>query len=171
MADNGALTLREAEVGADDDFVTGLIVPYLAWASRRLLDEYGVEDPPTDPSGVRQSLAAFRRPHGVLLLAERDGRAAGIGALRQLSDTVAEVKRMYVVPGFRGSHIGSAILDRLIDSARAMGATTLRLDTCRFMSDAQRLYRSRGFGERGPYEGTEIPPALQPHWVFFERIL
>jgi hypothetical protein len=52
-----------------------------------------------------------------------------------------------------------------------MGAATLRLDTCRFMSDAQRLYRSRGFAERTPYEGTEIPPRLQHHWVFFERSL
>ena len=41
---------------------------------------------------------------------------------------------MYVVPDFRGRHISSAILDRLIAEARAMGATTLRLDTCRSVS-------------------------------------
>jgi hypothetical protein len=23
--------------------------------------------------------------------------------------------------------------------------------------------------ERPPYEGTEIPPRLQDHWIFFER--
>ncbi len=39
------------------------------------------------------------------------------------------------------------------------------------MSDAQRLYRSRGFVERTPYEGTEIPEHLQRHWMFFERRL
>jgi len=50
-----------------------------------------------------------------------------------------------------------------------MGATTILLDTCRFMTDAQRLYRSRGFVERSPYEGTEIPPRLQDLWIFFER--
>jgi hypothetical protein len=39
------------------------------------------------------------------------------------------------------------------------------------MSDAQRLYRSRGFAERDRYEGSEIPARLQQHWVFFERRL
>ena len=37
-----------------------------------------------------------------------------------------------------------------VDPLRAraeMGATTVLLDTCRFMTDAQRLYRSRGFVE------------------------
>jgi hypothetical protein len=34
---------------------------------------------------------------------------------------------------------------------------------------AQRLYSSRGFVERSPYEGTEIPPRLQHLWIFFER--
>jgi N-acetylglutamate synthase-like GNAT family acetyltransferase len=107
----------------------------------------------------------------VFLIAESDGRPAGIGALRHLSDDVAEVKRMYVVPAFRGRHISSAILDRLISEARVMGATSLRLDTCRFMSDAQRLYRSRGFTECRRYEGSEIPPRLEQHWVYFERRL
>lgn len=50
-----------------------------------------------------------------------------------------------------------------------MQAVVVRLDTCRFVTDAQRLYRSRGFEERGPYEGTEIPSRLQEHWLFFER--
>jgi GNAT superfamily N-acetyltransferase len=171
MQDTGTWELREAEVGIDDAAIAGVMVEYLEWAHGRLLELYGVDDPPTDPRLVCQSLHEFRRPHGVLLLAESDGRPAGIGALRRLSADIAEVKRMYVVPTFRGRRISSAILDRLIREARAMGATTLRLDTCRFMSDAQRLYRSRGFAERTPYEGTEIPPRLQHHWVFFERSL
>ena len=76
---------------------------------------------------------------------------------------------MYVVPAARSLHVGSAMLDRLIDEARAMDSRTLRLDTCRFMTDAQRLYRSRGFAERSPYPESEIPPLLQRYWLFFER--
>jgi GNAT superfamily N-acetyltransferase len=161
--------LREAEAGIDDATIASVMVEYLEWAHMRLLELYGVDHPPTDPHLVSQSLPELRRPHGVLLLAECDGRPAGIGALRRLSPDVAEVRRMYVVPTFRGRHISSAILDRLIAEARAMGARTLRLDTCRFMSDAQRLYRSRGFEERGPYEGSEIPARLDRHWIYFER--
>jgi hypothetical protein len=45
------------------------------------------------------------------------------------------------------------------------------LDTVRFMADAQRLYRARGFVEREPYEESEIPRHLREHWLFFERAL
>jgi GNAT superfamily N-acetyltransferase len=164
-------TLREATPGADDDAVAALMVEYLTWAVRRLREEYGVDDPPTEPALVRGSLAAYRRPDALILLAEADGRAVGVGALRRHDARVAEVKRMYVTPDARLRHVGSAILDRLIEEAGMMGARILRLDTCRFMTDAQRLYRSRGFVERTPYPETEIPPRIQQHWLFFESRL
>jgi ribosomal protein S18 acetylase RimI-like enzyme len=88
-----------------------------------------------------------------------------------LGPDIAEVKRMYVDPRWRGNHVGSAILDALLAEARAREARMIRLDTCRFMTSAQALYRSRGFTERPPYEGTEIPERLQQHWIFFEREL
>jgi GNAT superfamily N-acetyltransferase len=76
---------------------------------------------------------------------------------------------MYVAPAWRNRQVGSAILDQLLDIAVQMGASTVLLDTCRFMTDAQRLYRSRGFVERSPYEGTAIPLRLQHLWISFER--
>lgn len=163
--------LREAIPGADDQVVTQLFVEYLTWAHPKLRDEYGIEDPPTSPNEIAATLVGFRRPNGVLLIAEQAGRAVGVGALRRHSPMVAEVKRMFVRPQARSLHIGSSILDRLVEEARAMGAQILRLDTVRFMTDAQRLYRSRGFVERPPYEGTEIPEPFHGYWLFFERAL
>lgn len=161
--------MREAEPGSDDEVAATLMVEYMTWAHRRLHDEYGVDEPPADPSLVRESLDNFRRPTGMLLLVENAGRPVGVGGVRGLGEGVAEIKRMYVVPEARGLHIASGMLDRLIAEAQRTGATTLRLDTCLFMTDAQRLYRSRGFVEREAYEGTEIPPRLQHLWLFFER--
>jgi len=145
------------------------MVDYLNWANARLRKEYGIEDPPTDPASVADSLALYRRPNAMLLIAERAGQVIGVSALRRHDGGVAEVKRMYVIPDARSLHVGSAMLDRLIEEATAMNARTLRLDTCRFMTDAQRLYRSRGFRERPAYPESEIPPRLQQHWIFFER--
>ena len=68
-------------------------------------------------------------------------------------------------------HLGSAILDGLLDEALSRSSRIVRLDTCRFMTDAQRLYRSRGFEERAPHEGTEIPERIRQHWIIFEREL
>jgi ribosomal protein S18 acetylase RimI-like enzyme len=118
---------------------------------------------------VRASLEAYQPPRGRLLLASSAGLPVGVGALRLLPDGAAEIKRMYVVPEARSLRIGSRLLDSLIDSAVQAGAEVIRLDTAQFMTAAHRLYRSRGFIERPPYEGTEIPAGLHKRWLFFER--
>lgn len=144
---------------------------YLTWGNRRLREAYGLAEVPSDPAKVGESLAAYRAPAGVLLVAEHQGQVIGIAALRRLGPEVAEVKRMYVAPPARAMRAGSALLDRLLEVAGGWGARRVRLDTARFMADAHRLYRSRGFVERPPYEGSEIPAHLQEHWLFFERAL
>jgi GNAT superfamily N-acetyltransferase len=164
------VVLREAN-RQDDDAVVALMSSYLDWALGALRERHGVEEPPTDVSLVRESLAGLRRPEALILLAEQRGRAVGVGALRGLTGGVVEVKRMYVDPSARGAGVGAALLDRLLDEGRRAGASVARLDTCEFMKDAQRLYRSRRFLEREPYEGTEIPERLQRYWLFFERSL
>jgi ribosomal protein S18 acetylase RimI-like enzyme len=78
---------------------------------------------------------------------------------------------MYVTPKTRSLGIGSRLLDRLLEAAAETGATVVRLDTAGFMSAAHGLYHSRGFTERPPYEGSEIPTHLHEHWLFFERDL
>ena len=171
MAESSGVDIRAAVPGLDDDAVVRLMTEYMTWAHERLASEFGVHDPPADPSEVREHLDDFRAPMGALLLAESNGSAAGVGALRMLGVDVAEVKRMYVNPRWRGLHLGSALLDQLLDEARARGVQVVRLDTCRFMASAQGLYRSRGFQERPPYRGTEIPEHLQKYWIFFERDL
>ena len=162
--------LREPETESDLDAVVALMTEYLVWGRERLLQEYGIEDPPGDPALIRQGLGQYRSPDGLLVLAEMDDGPVGVGALRLLSQDVAEVKRMYVTPHARGFHIGSAILDRLLHEADARKVPIVRLDTARFMGQAHGLYGSRGFIERDPYPGTEIPPDLQQHWRFFERV-
>lgn len=159
-------------LGTDAEAVTALIVEYLTWATGRLHEEFGVHESPTDLGSITESLPAFAPPAGVMTVAEQDGELIGVGALRLLEPGVSEVKRMYVSPRSRARGLGSALLDSLVEDASAvLGAATVRLDTCRFMADAQRLYLSRGFVERTPYEGTEIPPHLQQYWRFFERDL
>jgi GNAT superfamily N-acetyltransferase len=161
--------IRDAVPDVDDDAVTGLVVEYLTWAHERLAHDYGVREPPTDPGNVKEGLAQFQTSTSRLLLLEVDGQPAGVGAFRFLRPDVAEVKRMFVSPRWRGRHLGAALLDRLLSDAHALGSTTELLDTCCFMTEAQRLYRSRGFVERPPYDGTEIPERLRHLWIFFER--
>src|SRR6266508_3683765 len=62
--------IREAYSDADDAAAATLMAAYLTWAHDRLREEYGVQEEPADPSQVAAALGAYRRPSGVLLLAE-----------------------------------------------------------------------------------------------------
>lgn len=165
-----AVVIRRADLPREADEITKLLVDYMTTALQELRETFGIEDSPTDVAGLRDSLREYEDPSKALFVAEdAAGGLVGVAGLRTLEPGVVEVKRMYVVLECRGQRVGSGLLDRLLEEATGKGASTVRLDTVRFMADAQRLYRSRGFVERTPYEGTEIPPHLQKYWIFFER--
>jgi GNAT superfamily N-acetyltransferase len=171
MTTGRSVRLREAATTLDDDAIVDLNAEYLTWVHAQLAEEYGLERLSVDVGEVREMLSKFRRPKGAAFLAEIDGEPVGVVGVRTLHEGVVEIKRMYVRPAWRGAHVGSALLDRALREAPSMGAAKVHLDTVRFMTDAQRLYRSRGFLECPPYDGTEIPPEVQTHWLFFEKDL
>ena len=166
------LVVRRADESAGDlEAVTNLMTEYLQWALTMMAKDNVVFPGSFDSNSVRKGLGAYRPPKGRLLIAERGKKAVGIVALRSLDTGIFEIKRMYVRPEARGQHVGSRILDCLIEEARTLRARLIRLDSAWFMTDAQKLYKSRGFFERTPYVGTEIPLELQKRWGFFEKSL
>jgi putative acetyltransferase len=108
----------------------------------------------------------YSPPAGCVLLAESEGRVAGCGCLRPLSDDVCEMKRLYVVPEARGLGAGRALALALVDEARRLGYVRIRLDTVASMAAANALYRSMGFREIEPYRHNPLDDAL-----FFELTL
>jgi putative acetyltransferase len=113
--------------------------------------------------GFEEELAGlpgdYALPEGRLLLARYEGVPAGCVALRRLEPGVCEMKRLYVRPGFRGHHVGKALVEEVIAAARTAGYTSMRLDTLPTMGRAQELYREFGFVEieayrYNPVEGT-----------------
>jgi putative acetyltransferase len=86
-------------------------------------------------------------PHLTFLVASVDGHALGCGALRPLEPGVGEVKRMFVLPEFRGRGIARQILMALESTARERGYSTLRLETGTRQPEAIGLYRSAGYSK------------------------
>ncbi len=79
------------------------------------------------------------------------GTAAGCGAWKPLGGGVAELKRFFVEPSFRGRGIASMILDFVEGSALKAGVATMRLETGPKQPEAIGLYRKSGYREIEPY--------------------
>jgi putative acetyltransferase len=110
---------------------------------------------------------ALCAPEVTFFVARCDEVSAGCGALRRVDEATAEIKRMYVQPGFRGRGIGRAILLALEAQARTNGATLLVLETGVDQPAALALYERHQFVRRAPYgEYREEPTS-----VFFEKRL
>jgi len=117
-------------------------------------------------NSLRELVAELSPPNGRLLLASFDGQLVGCAGLRWLSPEIAEMKRVYVRPAFRGRGLGKALVEAIVAAARLIGYRTLRLETATFMKDAQALYQSLGFHLIEPYH--EIPDVMKQLSVFME---
>lgn len=109
-----------------------------------------------DPGEVGPGRGAF-----VVAAEPGTGRALGCGAVRLIAPATAELKRMYVRPGARGSGTGAALLAALEDRARELGATRLVLETGPRQHAALRLYTRAGFVEIDAFgEYADAPMSL-----------
>ncbi|TAD73131.1 MAG: GNAT family N-acetyltransferase [Sphingomonadales bacterium] len=74
-------------------------------------------------------------------------RVAAIGAMKRLDDKRGEVKSMRTHPDFLRQGLAAALLDTIIDHARAQGLSVISLETGSgpLFEPALRLYRKRGF--------------------------
>jgi len=109
----------------------------------------------------------YAPPDGRLLLAIIDNTPAGCIALHRLDENICEMKRLYVRPDFRGHKLGRILIDAVINAAREIRYTHMRLDTVSgVMDSAIALYRKYGFKEIAPY--TVNP---QPSVIYLELAL
>ena len=95
---------------------------------------------------------------GEFLIGEWDGVFVAMGAFRRTGPERAEIKRMRVHSDYQGRGLGQIILIELEARARAMGYTTLHLDTSVVQVPARKLYEKNGFREvgRDTYHDLEV---------------
>jgi putative acetyltransferase len=80
------------------------------------------------------------------------------GAIKQFEDEAMEIKRMYVLPQYRGTGMATQILHELETWTRELGFSKCILETGKRQPEAIALYRKNGYlvmDNYGPYEGVE----------------
>jgi GNAT superfamily N-acetyltransferase len=147
--------------GYDDPVSQAIVADALADLGVRYGSSTG-DDTPVDAT-------EFAPPGGRFLVAWADGVPAGCGGWRTLAsdDTVAEIKRMYTAPAWRGRGVATAVLRAIEETAREAGKKRLILETGRRQPEAIALYSKRGY-ERIPNFGYYRD---YPDCVSFGRVL
>lgn len=93
----------------------------------------------------------YSQPQGELLLVVDDEKVAGSIALVKVQQNLCEMKRLYVLPEYRGRGLGRMLTEAIIEKARETGYLNMRLDTLDWLKEAINLYKSLGFKEIPPY--------------------
>jgi GNAT superfamily N-acetyltransferase len=89
--------------------------------------------------------AEFLPPRGIFLVAEVAGVAAGCGAWRAHGPGTAELKRVYVEPGFRRQGLAQRLMAELERTALEAGYRSLVLNSGGRQPEALALYAQLGY--------------------------
>ena len=92
------------------------------------------------------------------------GGLVAIGGIELQPAGLAELKRFYVRPAYRGTGVGDALLAGVLEHASAHGVRVVRLETGDKQHAAIRFYRRHGFSETPrvpPYADSETSICMQ----------
>ena len=100
-------------------------------------------------------------PHGIWLVAYRDGRAIGCGGLQRLDAQTGEVRRLFLDEAERGRGTGRRLLFELEDHARRLSYKRVRLTTGDAQPEALGLFYSAGYRDVPPFTDG----VFTRHWM------
>ena len=112
---------------------------------------YGRIDGDDAPSAAPEH---FQAPAGAFLVGWVGDDPVAVGGVKRLDASTGEIKRMYVVPEWRGRGVAGALLAALEAAALDLGYTRARLDTGARQPLAQGLYERRGYAAIPDYNGN-----------------
>lgn len=90
-------------------------------------------------------------PNGRLLCAKVGEKIIGCVAYHKFDDERCEMKRLFVLEGYREFHAGSKLIEEILIAAKNDGCKEILLDTITPLETAIHLYKKFGFVETAPY--------------------
>ncbi|EFF90789.1 acetyltransferase [Streptomyces sp. e14] len=119
----------------------------------------------TDPDELEREIAAasgaeLTPPKGQLLVGRYEGTPAGTAGVRLLDAATAELTRVFVAERARGRGGAALLVGAAEDTARALGARRIVLDTRGDLVEARALYARLGYTETAPHNDSRYAE----HW-------
>ena len=137
-----------------DDLSGGEVIALL---QEHLADMYATSPP---ESVHALDVEALKAKNIRFFSAWQDNTLAGCVAIKALDNQLAELKSMRTATAFRGKGVGQALLQFVIDHAKAQGFSALNLETGTqdYFAAARSLYRKFGFTDCGPFGQYKLDP-------------
>jgi GNAT superfamily N-acetyltransferase len=111
-------------------------------------------DGPSMPAAGQTELSP---PGGAFIVGlDAAGRPVCCGGVKRLDDRRCEIKKMYVVPEWRGKGVARRLLHELEDRARGLGYAIARLDTGPKQQSARGLYEDEGYEQIPDFNGNPV---------------
>ena len=152
------LLVRNYEINDNDDVRN---LHEIALRATGAFIEHGVWD-----DDLKNINGVYLKPGGEFIVGTIDGKIVAMGALKKISDEIAEIKRMRVYPDYQRNGFGQMIYDELEQRARAKDFKKLVLDTTSPQKASQAFYLKNGFAE------THRRTALDSmEFIYYEKIL
>lgn len=124
--------------------------PVIAKIIRDTLTEFGANHPGTvyyDPT-TDALFELFRQEKSVYNIAEIDGKIVGGGGIfptAGLPADTCELVKMYLLPEARGTGLGTQLIKRCLEQAKANGFSKIYLETMNELKAALKVYERLGF--------------------------
>lgn len=118
---------------------------------KQVLPEYGLStDSMTTDSDLRDINDSYLSNGGVFRIVESNGKAVGSYGLYVTTPHSCELRKMYLLPEFRGRGLGKRMIEDALREAGARGFSEMTLETNSCLKEAVCLYKSYGFVEIEP---------------------
>ncbi len=115
---------------------------------KHVLAEYGLA---TDTEKTDADLKDINKSYilsgGAFRILESDGRTIGSYGLYATTRKSCELRKMYLLPEFRGRGLGKKMMEDALRVARALGFVEMTLETNSRLKEAIELYKAYGFTE------------------------
>ena len=109
-------------------------------------------------SEIDNPLYKYSAPTGALFIALYNATPVGCIALQPLPEAgTCEMKRLYVNPEYRKLGIGDALVNALLQEAKILDYTLMKLDTLDRLQAAIKLYQKFGFETVNAYYDNPLP--------------